>query len=182
MGAKRYLENREQIRKAQTAYSEKHREEAVRRATEWRKANPEKYRAAMAKHRERHREKRREVERKRRRDNPQKYYEKYLAWRLNNPEKEKAKNHRARARRRGSSGSYSESDVIALLKTQKNKCLGCERQFGKSLSYEIDHVMPLFLGGSNGPDNIQLLCRRCNRSKGAMHPSDWAAKLGKLFV
>ena len=31
---------------------------------------------------------------------------------------------------------------------------------------EMDHVIPEFLGGSSDPSNIQLLCRRCNRSKG----------------
>jgi 5-methylcytosine-specific restriction endonuclease McrA len=33
------------------------------------------------------------------------------------------------------------------------------------IDLEIDHVRPLALGGSNDVDNLQLLCRRCNRSK-----------------
>lgn len=32
---------------------------------------------------------------------------------------------------------------------------------------EIDHVIPEIVGGSSHPDNLRLLCRRCNRSKGA---------------
>jgi hypothetical protein len=35
------------------------------------------------------------------------------------------------------------------------------------LLLEIDHVMPISRGGSSTPDNLQTLCWRCNRSKGA---------------
>jgi len=31
---------------------------------------------------------------------------------------------------------------------------------------ELDHVIPLAAGGSHTLDNVQLLCRRCNRDKG----------------
>ena len=31
--------------------------------------------------------------------------------------------------------------------------------------YEIDHRVPLHLGGSNRPDDLALLCGRCNRHK-----------------
>lgn len=31
---------------------------------------------------------------------------------------------------------------------------------------EIDHVRPSSLGGKDDPENLQLLCPRCNRSKG----------------
>jgi 5-methylcytosine-specific restriction endonuclease McrA len=31
---------------------------------------------------------------------------------------------------------------------------------------EIDHVRPESMGGASDPDNLALLCRRCNRSKG----------------
>ena len=36
--------------------------------------------------------------------------------------------------------------------------------------YHVDHRMPLSLGGSNYPDNLQLLCPTCNLSKSATHP------------
>jgi hypothetical protein len=31
---------------------------------------------------------------------------------------------------------------------------------------ELDHIHPEYLGGGSEPENLQLLCRRCNRSKG----------------
>lgn len=35
------------------------------------------------------------------------------------------------------------------------------------LLLEIDHIMPVSRGGLSTPDNLQTLCWRCNRSKGA---------------
>lgn len=32
---------------------------------------------------------------------------------------------------------------------------------------ECDHIVPVALGGSHEDDNLQTLCRFCNRSKGA---------------
>jgi 5-methylcytosine-specific restriction endonuclease McrA len=37
--------------------------------------------------------------------------------------------------------------------------------FYKNKRFEIDHIIPLAKDGSNGLDNLQLTCRRCNRSK-----------------
>ena len=31
-----------------------------------------------------------------------------------------------------------------------------------------DHVMPLSLGGSSVPDNLQMICMRCNTRKGPL--------------
>lgn len=36
---------------------------------------------------------------------------------------------------------------------------------GSSLDLEYDHIIPFSCGGTSTPSNIQLLCRRCNRSK-----------------
>jgi hypothetical protein len=36
---------------------------------------------------------------------------------------------------------------------------------GSFESLEYDHIMPYSCGGRSDPSNIQLLCRRCNRSK-----------------
>ena len=37
----------------------------------------------------------------------------------------------------------------------------------KNLLLEIDHIHPLSKGGITAEDNLQTLCWRCNRSKGA---------------
>ena len=42
------------------------------------------------------------------------------------------------------------------------KCLRC----GSTDDLSIDHVVPLAKLGTNDPDNLQTLCKRCNASKG----------------
>jgi len=46
---------------------------------------------------------------------------------------------------------------------------------------EVDHIYPIALGGTNEGSNLQLLCRFCNRSKGAKHPVDYMQKRGFLL-
>lgn len=36
---------------------------------------------------------------------------------------------------------------------------------GSSYNLEYDHIIPFSCGGTSNPSNIQLLCRKCNRSK-----------------
>lgn len=69
------------------------------------------------------------------------------------------------ARLRGNGGRHSAADIANLLRRQGGICTGCKADISKS--FEVDHIMPLSKGGSNGPENLQLLCRSCNRRKGA---------------
>lgn len=45
------------------------------------------------------------------------------------------------------------------------KCVHCGKSFRKD-SIEIDHILPRSRGGGNNAQNLQCLCRKCNRSKG----------------
>lgn len=45
-------------------------------------------------------------------------------------------------------------------------CPKCGGKFRKS-DMEADHIIPHSKGGDNSRGNLQLICRHCNRSKGA---------------
>jgi len=63
-------------------------------------------------------------------------------------------------------GRYTADDIAALLIKQNGFCAGgCNRYIAKR--YEVDHIIPLSRGGTNWPSNLQLMCKRCNQSKGA---------------
>jgi 5-methylcytosine-specific restriction endonuclease McrA len=68
-------------------------------------------------------------------------------------------------------GSHTADDVAALFKQQEATCL-CGADL--NLGYHIDHIMPLARGGSDGPENLQLLCPPCNVKKGSKTMLEWA--------
>jgi hypothetical protein len=55
---------------------------------------------------------------------------------------------------------------VAVVIRDKGKCVEC----GSSADLHYDHKIPWSRGGTNTVNNIQLLCGRCNRRKGASEP------------
>lgn len=49
-----------------------------------------------------------------------------------------------------------------ILDKFNNSCVNC----GATSYLQIDHIIPLSLGGTNDDDNFQTLCKKCNCSKG----------------
>ena len=43
------------------------------------------------------------------------------------------------------------------------KCIKCKKIL--DATYEVDHIVPLYKGGSNEPNNLQALCRNCHGQK-----------------
>ena len=71
-----------------------------------------------------------------------------------------------RARVKSAPGRYYADDIAKLLTLQRGRCVICRTDI--SSAYHIDHIVPLVRGGSNWPENLQLLCGSCNRSKGRL--------------
>lgn len=78
-----------------------------------------------------------------------------------------------RAARRGADGVFTAADIDALHKRQSGYCMGCARPFSVILPFTVDHVVPIARGGSNWPNNIQLMCMPCNDGKGTKLMSEW---------
>lgn len=57
----------------------------------------------------------------------------------------------------------SESKKKIVAASQKWKCNSCLNIL--NASYEIDHIIPLYHGGSNDLNNLQALCRNCHGQK-----------------
>jgi 5-methylcytosine-specific restriction endonuclease McrA len=84
-----------------------------------------------------------------------------------------------KARKRGATGSHTAKDVAEIHARQRYKCAICSVSTKKHR--HIDHIVPLALGGSNGKENLQILCPACNIAKGATHPVDFMQECGKLL-
>jgi hypothetical protein len=56
-------------------------------------------------------------------------------------------------------------DDIKLLVWERDhgKCVKC----GSNVELQYDHIIPFALGGANTPENLQVLCGKCNRAKSA---------------
>lgn len=98
-------------------------------------------------------------------------------YRAAHPEQKNADNARRRANRLRVDGKFIGEHILKMLDVQEGKCNACFTWLvidGKN-NYHVDHIMPLVLGGTNWPDNLQLLCPRCNMKKGSKHPDEWRA-------
>lgn len=51
----------------------------------------------------------------------------------------------------------------AVWKRDGGKCVNC----GSEIDIEYDHIIPVAKGGSSTIQNVQILCKRCNRKKSA---------------
>lgn len=111
------------------------------------------------------------------------YYLRYLKRRAEKPESIAANASAARARKKNADGSHSGADVVAIFEKQSGLCANCKEKLFKSgkQKYHADHIMPLALGGSDWPSNIQCLCPSCNMSKNAKDPIRWANENGRLL-
>lgn len=136
-------------------------------AKAWRAANPDKAAALRARYREKHREKLRQKNADYRKANP------------TDPLVRRVREARRRARKQQNGGSYTKADVMVLFQRQRGRCAYCRGCIKKK--FHVDHIIPLALGGSNGPENIQLLCPPCNHKKHTKHPIDFARSLGLLL-
>lgn len=64
-----------------------------------------------------------------------------------------------------------KEDLLRLIKNSTN-CYWCNCSL-TNVAYEIDHYIPLALGGLHHISNLVIACRFCNRSKGAKHPDNF---------
>ncbi len=86
--------------------------------------------------------------------------------------------HIRRARVLGAEGKFTNDDIARLFGLQRGKCAYCSKSIRNG--YHVDHVIPLARGGTNWIANIALACAKCNLTKGATDPIDFARRIGRL--
>lgn len=103
------------------------------------------------------------------------------SWRGVNADKVKSMRRNRRASIKNAEGTHTSDDIAEIYDRQNGVC--AEPTCGKDLTdgYHVDHIMPLALGGTNWPSNLQCLCPTCNLRKHAKHPIDWARENGRLL-
>jgi hypothetical protein len=99
------------------------------------------------------------------------------SWPLENPDAERARQHRRRARVNGVWGpNFTKEDKARLFKEQKGRCCDCNCLFDntKKGKATVAHLNPLDgsdVKGSNWSGNIALQCSSCNSKQGTKtHP------------
>ena len=74
-----------------------------------------------------------------------------------------SKRARNEAKRNSPDPSYTAADVAMLRSIQDDTCYYCQTSIISN--YQVDHLEPLAMGGSDGVVNIMLACPTCNREK-----------------
>jgi 5-methylcytosine-specific restriction endonuclease McrA len=154
------LRNAERIAAQKRAYYEAHRQEIIDKVTRWIRTNPERRKEQTARHRDRHRDKRRADSlaryRKRMMEDNDAVRAQRRTW-AKSP-KGRLANRAARSTRRGA--KYT-AEALAWIRSLKDpRCAYCDAP-----ATEIDHVVPISLGGTGERDNLVPACRGCNAAK-----------------
>lgn len=144
--------------------------------------NPDKKRESDKRYRQDHPDAIREKKRQYSQDNRERLNQLSADWRRNNKERSDAigrayrkrnpethrENHRVtsaryRARKENADGDCTPAQWQAILNryAPDGRCPAC----GEKRPLTLDHVIPMKLGGTNNPDNLQPLCRHCNEKK-----------------
>jgi 5-methylcytosine-specific restriction protein A len=59
----------------------------------------------------------------------------------------------------------STTQRLALFLAAKGQCQACGWRLDPGMRWEIDHIVPLALGGDDTDVNLQVLCKACHGGK-----------------
>lgn len=163
--AKHRESKREYCRKWRLENIDQVREVDRRRATEFRRMEPEKRKAIYTEYVRRNQEKVADSKR---------------TWKKDNPDAVREAQATRRARIAGVSGERLPRGTIKKLQIlQKDRCACCRAQLNGV--FHVDHIQALANGGQHEASNLQLLCPPCNLAKHAKDAVDFMQSRGYLL-
>ena len=93
--------------------------------------------------------------------------------------KARHKNEKHKRRSKERRGDVTTEQIIELQKNSK-VCYWCNTSL-KNIEIHIDHYIPLAKGGKHTISNLVMSCSKCNQSKSAKDPIEFANSLGRLL-
>jgi 5-methylcytosine-specific restriction endonuclease McrA len=164
--------NIEKLKQDNALWRKENKDRKTENDRQWRINNIERKRENDRKYYEENKEEVLKKNRKYAKNNPEVLKKAIKKWQDNNPHLVAAISARRRARMQNAEGFFTGKDIQNIFESQNFMCVGCDSDL-KNKKFHVDHIMPLSLGGSNWPTNLQILCPKCNLTKHAKHPDDW---------
>lgn len=156
--------NKEKVLESQKKYREANKELLKEKNKQYINENKEKRAETTKNYREKNKEKVIEYNKNYRKSHKEEIHQYYLSRKESEEYKEisRAAVRNRRARRNYIEGKITKKEWLDLLEKYGHKCLKCGRT---DVKLELDHVVPLALGGEHSIRNAQPLCRSCNGGK-----------------
>lgn len=149
--------------KASSAHDKAHPELKRQQLQNWRESNRDRYNAWNREYQQTPQRKAYLMQWEQ--DNKERNHTRRLVWLRANKQRVIAYVHKRRSLINNSTEHYTVEEWLELCELYDNMCLSC----GEQVILTVDHVLPLSMGGSNGIDNIQPLCKSCNCRKQARY-------------
>jgi 5-methylcytosine-specific restriction endonuclease McrA len=173
-----YRKNKEAIRARAKTVRDNNKERYSRYGQEDYQKHKAKRKTCVAQYVDKNRDAIREKQREYYQSNKEARRAKIAEWQAKNPEKYKeikrAGTLNRLALKKNAEGRHTIHDIKRIHNDQKGICNACSCDLIDG--YHVDHIVPLARGGSNWPDNLQLLCPSCNTSKGAKTMEEFMKK------
>jgi 5-methylcytosine-specific restriction enzyme A len=71
--------------------------------------------------------------------------------------------------------------LLLFLKSQ-GQCQSCRAKIHPGQKWELDHIIPLALGGPDSDSNLQVLCKICHAHKTTTRDTPTIAKVKRMKV
>ena len=158
-------DNHDKLKEYHNKYRKENNEIFMRSQKKYKEANVEKIKEKDKEYYRNNRDRVLKSSKDWKRNNPEKVIKTNKKWCGENREKVRATCHKRRTSKSMNGGSYTDKEWKKLIKKTGNKCLACNVS-GNDVLLTVDHIIPVFKGGTSNIDNLQPLCGPCNSSKG----------------